>query len=362
MLAFWIAAALLCAAAVSVVLARAAKPAAAAGEEPELAVLRGHLAELEDARAQGLLDEAGYAAARAEAGRRLLAADAKVKSRDKAVGAARDPRRERLAVLTVAVAAVLIAMGAYLAVGSPGRPDQPYQSRLRRWLSADPASLGPGELAARLKYVTTKRPNDPRAWFFLGYSYRAAGDAVDASQAFEKSLALDPKQADAWSGLGESLTAMNDGQIDADARQAFEKALKLDPQSPAAQVYLGQAEIQAGNVEAGLAHWRNLAASLPANDPRRQELARRIAEVAKQGAPAPIPAGQAPMIRAMVERQAQALKANPTDVDGWTRLVRSYTVLHDEAARAGALKRAREIFKNRPADLDRIENAAASAP
>ncbi len=355
MLLFWIAAALLSAAAVAVVLARAAKPAEPQAEAPELVVYRRHLAELDETRAQGLLDDAGYGAARAEAARRLLSASDRAKAGGAAEETAGDRKREGRLALAVAVGAVALAMGAYLLVGSPGRPDQPYAARLKTWISADPANLGPGELAARLKYVTSRRPGDSRAWFFLGYAYEASGDPTDAAEAYEKSLALNARQADAWAGLGESLTAMNEGQVNAGARNAFERALALDPGSPASQVFLGQADIQAGDVDKGLARWRTLAATFKTGDPRRVELERKIAEVSRPSAK--VAPDQAPMIRAMVERQAAALKANPNDVDGWVRLVRSYAVLHDAKAEGDALKRARAIFKDRPADLARIERA-----
>jgi cytochrome c-type biogenesis protein CcmH len=253
---------------------------------------------------------------------------------------------------------VLLAAGAYVLVGSPGSPDQPYARRLNGWLSADPASLAPGELAARLKYVTSRKPNDAKAWFFLGFSYGLAGDPSDAALAYDKSLALDDRQAAAWSGLGESLADLNEGQVGPDARKAFERALALDPASVPARVYLGLADIQSGDKSAGLARWRATVASLPETDPRRAELERKIAEVSGARAPAEASASQAaPMVRAMVERQAQALKTNPDDVDGWVRLVRSYAVLHDAKAEADALARARVIFKDRPADLARIERA-----
>jgi cytochrome c-type biogenesis protein CcmH len=363
MLAFWIAAALLCAASVALVLARAAKPSSAAGEDPELAVYRRHLAELDEMKAQGLLDDPGYAAARAEAGRRLLAANERASGPTAAPEMPADPTRQRRTVLAVAAGAALAAAAVYLAVGSPDRPDQPYAARLQKWLAADPDKLGPAETAARLKYGAAQSPNSPRAWFFLGYSYRVAQDPVDAVQAFEKSLALDPRQADAWAGLGEALTATNEGQIGPDARDAFERALKLDPASPIARLYLGEADIQAGRVEDGLNRWRALAASLPANDPRRAEMDARIAEASKAGARrSSVPAAQAPMIRAMVERQAEALKAHPDDVEGWARLVRSYAVLGDDKAEAAALAQARRIFKDRPQELARVEKAATAAP
>jgi cytochrome c-type biogenesis protein CcmH len=359
MLAFWIAASLLSAAAVMVVLARAARPPRPAGEAPELAVYRRHLAELEAQRAQGLLDDEGYAAAEAEAGRRLLAANLRAAS---AAPAPRDTRRDRTVVLAAIVATVLIGAGVYLTVGTPGMPDEPYAKRLKAWLGRDPATLQPAQLAAILKKIAVKRPRDPQVWRFLGHAYADANDPADAAEAYERAVALDPNSAAAWSGLGVAVVGLNEGQVSAEAQQDFAEALKRDPALVPPRYFLAQAAIESGHRDEGLAAWKALAASLPANDPRRQVLDQQIATLEGGGAAASIataaPADQLEMIRGMVAGLAARLKDHPDDPDGWARLVKSYGVLGDAKAKAGALARARALFRNRPQDLAKIEAAA----
>ncbi len=364
MLLFWIAAALLSAAAVMVVLGRAGRTTPKAAEAPDVLVYRRHLSDLEEQRERGLLDDPGYAAARAEAARRLLAAKAEP---DAVPARPRDRRRDLTVVLACAVVTVLAAAGVYLAVGSPGLADQPYARRLTTWeqvVRREPSKLTPPEYAALWKEAARLHPGDPRVWRILGLADSKAGDPADAAEAFEKSVALDPNNAVAWAGLGDSLTELNDGEITADAQQDFAQALKLDPTLVEPALYLGQAAIESGHKDEGLNAWRAVAARWPAGDPRRAALEQEIAAIAAGGNPnvatvatAP-PDQQAQMIRGMVASLAARLAQHPDDPEGWARLVRSYGVLGDAKAQADALVKARKQFHGRPADLAKIEAAA----
>jgi cytochrome c-type biogenesis protein CcmH len=67
------------------------------------------------------------------------------------------------------------------------------------------------------------------------------------------------------------------------------------------------------------------------------------------------------MVNGMVARLAAQLNAQPDDPAGWARLVRSYGVLGDKARQAAALERARALFKDRPADLQKVQAGLESA-
>jgi cytochrome c-type biogenesis protein CcmH/NrfG len=91
---------------------------------------------------------------------------------------------------------------------------------------------------------------------------------------------------------------------------------------------------------------------------------------AAPGAPA-APAGQDQMIRGMVDRLAARMQQDGSDVDGWIRLVRSYTVLHDADKARAAESDARRALANDPAKLAQLDtglkeiaasSAAAAAP
>lgn len=333
--------------------ARAAS-ARAVGEDPALAVHRRQLAEIDDLAARGLLPDGEVRAARAEAGRRLLAAaDAPV--------APLEPSAGRRVVVALAVLTPLLALALYVAVGSPGAPDQPYRVRLAEWRKT-PEALDPPRIAAVMRAVVAQRPNDPEGFENLAAAEIASGDAMAASAALRRAIALAPERAELWAALGETFMVEGDGRIGPDARAAFGEALRLDPRSLSARYFLARADIADGKLEQGLAGWRALMASLPAEAPARAALSREIDAVARAGGPPPPqPAPAQPdeaAIRAMVDGLAARLDANPDDPEGWVRLVRAWSVLGETGRRDAALARARREFRDRPEVLSALEEAA----
>jgi cytochrome c-type biogenesis protein CcmH len=361
MIAFWIAAALLSAAVAVLIVLRAARAQAREpAEDPTLAVYRRQLGELDDLAARGLLPDAERRSARTEAARRLLAAA------DAAPAPAGAGGGNRAAVVVVAAAAPLVALAAYLVVGSPQTPDQPYTRRLAAWTQEasnnDTAQrLTSPELAAVLRTVVARRPADPAPLVYLAHAEVDSGDPLAAEQDLKKAIALDPKRGELWDLLGETIAIQAGDDLSPDARAAFERAIALDPQEPAPRFYLGRAEIAAGDVKGGLAEWNALLAMLPAANPARAALQQQIAAVQKTGALPPddqtSTGDQQGMIRAMVARLAARLKAQPDDPEGWGRLIRSYAVLGDEPDRMAAMQTAHAEFQTRPDAWARVEQA-----
>jgi len=360
MFAFWIAAAALSAAVGWLMLHGARSAERRPGEgDPALAVHRRQLAEIDDLAARDLLPEGEVRAARAEAGRRLLAAADDVQPAPTVGG-------RRLA-LAAAALAPLLGVAIYIAVGTPGFDDQPYARRLAEWRAGDPARLDAPKIAAVLRAVTAERPNDAEAFRNLALAELAAGNRGAASTALRRAVSIAPARADLWAALGESFVAEADGAIGADARMAFAEALKRDPASLSARYFLGRADIVDGKTAEGLTRWRQLLASLPADDANRAGLAAEIAAVEKTGALAqPEPAQPAPTdgmpdaaaIRGMVEGLEARLAAEPDNPQGWVRLVRAWSVLGETGKRDAALAAARQRYKDQPDVLTALDQAA----
>jgi len=370
MIWLWIAAALVSAGLAALVVRRAAGAAVAASDEnPALSVYRRQMAELDDLADRGLLAEGERRAVRAETGRRLLAAAGRQEPPLKAAKPG--------VVLAAAAAAPMLALVVYVAIGAPGLADQPFAKRLAEWrASPDPAALSPPQMAAVLTQVVKERPTDPDARRAFALAELASDQPLEAAQAAQRALALDPRRADLWEILGEADAMAANGDIGPDAQAAFQKALALDPTSAAARYALARARILRGDVAGGLAEWRAVEASLAPDDPRRDTLGREIAYVTTHGAlPAagipetPAGAGAAvgpPQIQAMVDGLAARLKTNPEDPDGWVRLVRAYGVLGETDRQAAALAQARQRYAGHADVLAALAAAAnvrpASAP
>lgn len=354
---FWIMAGALAAAAAALVAsfaARAARRAKADDADPSTAVYKRQLEEVRGLADRGLLGAEEARAAEAEAGRRLLA-----NTRRLAAPWSLGGRKARAAVLIGGGAAALLGLALYAGVGSPGRPDQPFRTRLQAWRKADPTQLEPEQMTAVLAAMVKERPRDPTGHEFLGRAQLAAGDAPSAVQSFARAARLSPGSADLQAELGEAITLAGGGKVTPDAEAAFRRTLALEPANVAARYFLGRARQEAGDVPGALALWRPLASALAPSDPRRVPLLQEIA-AAEQPAPASprLDAETATMARGMVARLAGRLKSQPNDPEGWARLVRAYGVLGDRAAQTAALTQARTLFQARPEVLARIEAEA----
>jgi cytochrome c-type biogenesis protein CcmH len=227
-------------------------------------------------------------------------------------------------------------------------------------------------MAAILRDIARARPGDPEPLRNLALAELASAQPLEAAQAAQRALAIDPRRADLWELVGDADASAANGEVGADAEDAFRHALALDPNASAARYALARAKIARGDLAGGLAGWRALAASLASDDPRRDGLAREVAYVSAhgslpiEGAPrSPAGGGAAGVgpaqIQGMVDGLAARLKATPEDPDGWVRLVRAYGVLGETDRQGAALAEARSRYAGKPDVLAALA-AAAQAP
>lgn len=266
MVVFWILTGLATALAALLVLTGARRGADLVDLEPDLAARE--LAELDRMKARDLLSEDNWIAARAEAGRRLLATRAPPAT----IAAGPHDRRWTLAGLGLTAAATL---GVYALVGAPGLPDQPYERRIDAW-AASTETLEPVQIAAVLAREAALRPGDAQFLSMLGAARFQAGDAIGAASAFRRALAIAPEDARGWARLGESLVRSQDGVVGADAEAAFLEAVRRDPDQLGALYFLGEAALARGDLAQARAMWTPLIAALDAADPRRADLETRL--------------------------------------------------------------------------------------
>ena len=357
MIAFWVTAGVLSAAAAILILFRAARAAAQGSPVDTTSVFyRRQLAEIGDLADRGLLAPDERKSAEIEASRRLLAA-ADRPSRPWSTAPSHLP------ILLVAVAAPALALGLYLTLGSPGAADQPFAGRLAQWTASDPRTLDAPQIAAVISSKIREHPNDADGYRFLAMAEGASNNPAAAVLALKRAVRLAPQRGDLWEMLGEA-EIYQAGDVTEAARQAFVEALKRDPTNVGARFQLARARIKAGDKAGGLAEWRAIAAELPATDPRRADLMSAIAEMEGTPVAPPRPHGlstdQMTAVRGMVANLAQRLAASPDDPAGWVQLVKAYAVLGDTAKRDAALNTARARYAAKPDVLDALAKAAAT--
>ena len=362
----WIIFALMTAAAALAVLWPLGREAAAAGGGSDLVVYRDQLEEIGRDHSAGLIGQAEAEAARVEVSRRLLAAaDAQASAKPVATAVHLASRRRAAAIAALLVLPVL-PLSFYLMLGSPDLPGQPAFARVK----APQGDQSIDAMVAQVEAHLAKSPNDGAGWEVIAPVYLRLGRIDDAVLARRKSLALNGETATRDADLGEALVAAANGVVTGEAKTQFERAVGRDAQENKARYFLGLADEQDGNREAAAKRWRAMLQDAPAGAPWigfvREALGRVTGEpVAQPSGPSAADVAAAAnmsdaqrdkMVRGMVARLADRLHADGSDVDGWLKLVRAYSVLGDRDKAKDAAADARHALAGRPDDVKRIDD------
>ena len=333
------------------------RPAVAGLLDLDTRFYRDQIAEIDRDLERGLISRAEAESAKAEAGRRLLRANASAAAA--ADGVAEPALRRRRAASALALSTVpLLALAVYGAYGSPHLPGLPLSARLQ----ADPGRVDVAAAVARIEAHLTQNPQDGRGWEVVAPVYLRSGRIEDGVRAYEAALRLLGDTAPRLAAYGEAIVSARDGLVVTEARAAFEQALKLDPADPKARFYLAEAAEQDGDVEAARRHFADLVAASPAGAPWLPLVKERLARLKGTGpgpalAAAPAQEREA-AIRGMVEGLAARLESSGGTVEDWARLVRSYAVLGEPDQARSALGKARQALASSTDAAGRLQSIA----
>jgi cytochrome c-type biogenesis protein CcmH len=166
------------------------------------------------------------------------------------------------------------------------------------------------------------------------------------------------------------------GVVTDEAKAAFERALAHDAKLPKARFFLGVAAHQDGQGDKAISIWRDMLKDAPPDSPWAGMVRETLARVeggtsagqpaASAAAPGPsaddiaaadkmAPEDRSAMVRGMVERLAERLQRDGSDVDGWLRLVRAYTVMGDRGKAISAVADARKALGHDADKLRRLD-------
>jgi cytochrome c-type biogenesis protein CcmH len=361
----WLLFALMTAMAISAVLWPFARGKDTLRSGSDLAVYRDQLEEIERDRAAGQIGDVEAQAAKVEVSRRLIgAADAQAATLAPPPAATPVWYRRLVAVIAV-VALPLGAGGLYLKVGSPELPGQPLAAR-----AGDDQNQSIDHLVVQVEAHLEANPEDARGWEVIAPVYLRLGRFDDAVKARRNLLRLNGETAERQADLGEALVGTANGIVTAEAKAAFERAVALDAQEVKGRYFLGLAAEQDGRRADAVSIWRGMVTSAPDGAPWlgfvRGELARLEGGPGPGAAPGPGPDDVAAasdlgpeqrmtMIRGMVEKLADRLHHDGTDLEGWLRLVRSYMVLGESDKARAAADDARHALVSDPEKLRQLD-------
>ncbi len=335
----------------------------------DVAVYRDQLEEIQRDRSTGLIGEAEAEAARVEVSRRLIAAADAAEFEKPALETSSLLHRRATAI----AALVLLPVGAvliYLTLGSPQLPGEPLAARLQ----APNENRSVENMVAQVENHLARNPDDGRAWEVLAPVYMQLSRFDDAVRAWRNVLRLNGSSAAHEADLGEALVFAANGVVTAEAKSQFDRAFALDSEDVMARFYLGMAADQDGRRADAEKIWSDLLAKAPPGAPwvemvrhamNRTAPAGAATAAVTPGAPGPGAAEAPPEhdVGAMVERLANRLKKDGSDVNGWVQLVRSYRVLGQNDKAQTAIADARAALANDPDKLRQFaEGTAAAAP
>jgi cytochrome c-type biogenesis protein CcmH len=333
------------------------------------ALMRALAAELNEVNAdQGTrfanVEEAN--AARAEIGRRLLAAEA----------APEKPQSDRRTSQLFALFALvpILAVPLYVQLGQPEYTDQNFATRM----DANPAA-GQQDIAALIERVEQRlkeKPDDAEGWAVIAPIYFRMARIDDSLNAYAKAIEFHKGNAVQKSRLmadrAEIMVASASGKVSAEAAVELNAALSLDKDNQKALFYLAVHMEQSGRADEATANWQALIARFKgANPPWLQVAEQRLAALGGTQKLGPTPdqveaaGGMTPeqrqdMIKGMVEGLAAKLRDNPNDLEGWLKLIRSRQVLGDGTQAAKDLAAARAQFADGSTERASIDALATS--
>jgi cytochrome c-type biogenesis protein CcmH len=333
----------------------------------DLAVYRDQLEEIARDRTTGLIGAAEAEGARVEVSRRLIAAADSHFDDAPATGSS---FRRRATAVAVLIALPAIAAALYLKLGSPELPGQPLAARA----TTPTQERTLDTLVAQVEDHLAKNPDDGRGWEVVAPVYMRLGRFDDAVKARRNALRLNSGSAVREADLGESLMAQANGVVTDDAKAAFERALTHDLKNLKARFFLGVAAHQDGETAKATDIWRGMLQDARPDSPWIGMVREALASIegtseaasAQQPAPGPNaedvaaaeqmkPEDRNVMVRGMVDRLAERLKRDGSDLEGWLRLVRAYTVLGERERALSALADARRAFGHDTDKLRRLD-------
>ncbi len=321
----------------------------------DAAVYGDQLRELERDVARGLLAEEELKGARLEIERRLLAAASAAPEPEAAAGTSRG--------LGMALAVVLVIGGlaTYAWFGAPNVPDAPFGATPAD-RKVESAEVKLKREAAALAAKVAADPADAASWEHYAHTLAQLRDWAGAARAYGRLIALGHTDPLTEATAGEMVVLASNGVVTPIAEATFRQVLAQEPQNPIARFYLALALAQSGHNQEAIVAWQKLAGEI-GNGPLRQEIARRIAEVAKaNGLPVPtlppavtaeaeqtqIAADHKAMAEKLVGELKAKLAAKPDDVANWLALGASYALLGEQAKAEEAYRHAAALKPDDP--------------
>jgi cytochrome c-type biogenesis protein CcmH len=213
--------------------------AAVSASNANVSHYQSQLSEIERQKAVNVIGNAEAEAARIEAARRLLHAQA--------VGQGEwlgdDLARVRQAISVFVLLAVpLIGAGVYARLGAPKLPDMPVEARRL----AEPDTFKVLDGIQRMEAHLFMNPKDGAGHEMIAPLYFQMGRFADAAKSFQEAASILGETPQRLASLGEAIVASKNGIVDVEAVAVFDRVLAKEPANGPARFYKATALKQDG--------------------------------------------------------------------------------------------------------------------
>lgn len=236
------------------------QPPASETDEALRRLYQTQLAELEQERLGGRLNEVDYAQAVEELQRRLLGELDRLRP---LMTWHHSLWLHRGSALLLAVLLPLAAFALYLQVGDPKAAQLAQEQP-----GAHGEAGGDAQVQAMVDGLALRLEEQPQnlpGWVMLARSYETLERYDAAAQAYrqalqeaQRSLMDEEVQARLWADLADALASAHGGNLDGEAGEAISRALKLQPSQPKALALAGSAAARHGKLGEAQKHWQAL--------------------------------------------------------------------------------------------------------
>jgi cytochrome c-type biogenesis protein CcmH len=246
-----------------------------------ITIYRDQLQELDADLRNGIISPQQYEQDRDEINRRILEdAPAKTKKeKSKPLTATRGP------AYAIALALPLLAVGLYLKVGNHNarQAEQPVAESAAP--SGNTASNAGGMSQAQIEQNVSSlakrlesNPGDLQGWKMLARSYSTMERYDEAAKAYEKALALQPRDVDLITNLAFALAMANGRNFEGRPADLIDQALKIEPDNTNALGLAGGIAFEQKNYPKAIEYWNKALKKVPPDSDLAQAVNQKINE------------------------------------------------------------------------------------
>ena len=293
------------------------------GKSMDKAVYEDQLKEVERDFQNGAINSPEADSAKAEIQRRLATSE-----KNTADARPLTPTWRKAALAATSGLVILGSFTLYGIMGSPDLPSSIAQPNSTPAAGGSNSGLVDEKIAGLMAHVKAN-PKDAEGWRMLGWAQFNLQHYPESADAYHKASDLDPANTDYKSAHAEALVQVAQGFVTPKSQALIAEVLAKEPKDTRSRFYDALSHEQSGDPSGALDRWLALLADSPPDAGWRDAVIPRIANLGKAtgrdvGAALARPAGdQSDMIKSMVEGLAVKLAANPNDLEGWLRLMRS---------------------------------------